>query len=108
MIPSTDDALMNLIDTVKDGVARRGFHILLREELTPVFDGHLPGSARMRRLQLFTSACGAHCEADRELTVARFLPKAEEDDSESLTLVNLTQTAFTFRPELLRERVSAA
>ena len=78
------DDLLELVLLVRDGVARRGYHELDGSELGRLWPDKPTKSLRLWRIHHFAQACGVRCEADWNLSQARFVPMGKWDDGRPL------------------------
>ncbi len=87
MNPLSDDLLIELIQTVQEGIARRGFHILSKDELRLLCPSGNNRRSWLRQIEHFATACGACCETDGQMKSARFLSNAAKESQPSLAVV---------------------
>jgi hypothetical protein len=83
MEPIPHQSLLNLICTIQEGLARRGFQMLSCNDLEPLWEGEPSQTGKLLRLHDLAKVCAADFEFDNQLKAIRLLPAKLPHDSAS-------------------------
>jgi hypothetical protein len=89
----TDEMLLQLIGAAQTNLAQQGFHDLSRDDLQSLWETEGHRDVRLHRIHHFANACGARLEADREMSQARLIRRADNDMEPILPLLRMAQPA---------------